>query len=74
MIYFPLRSCGWFAEMRVTWQLGVTSINALEERFVMITAGVIDLGAYAYNGHFRSRAISRVAGTVDRHGIVRERR
>lgn len=30
-------------------------MSALEERFVMTTAGVIDLGTFAYKAHFRSR-------------------
>jgi hypothetical protein len=29
MIYLALHSCDWFADMRVTWQVGVTSMNAL---------------------------------------------
>lgn len=24
-----LHACSWFADMRVTWQIGVTSMNAL---------------------------------------------
>jgi hypothetical protein len=29
MIYMALHSCHWFVDMRVTWQIGVTAINAL---------------------------------------------
>jgi hypothetical protein len=56
MIYLALHSCDWFADIRVTWQIGVTSMNALEERFVMIKAGVIGLGLSlirAATGHVR---------------------
>lgn len=45
--------------MRVTWEIGVTSMNALEERFVMIKAGVIDLKAFAYKDRYLPKAVSR---------------
>jgi len=48
MIYYALHSFDWLADIRVTWQIGVTSVSALEERFVMTAAGVVDLGTFAY--------------------------
>lgn len=42
-----LRRCGRFVDMRVTWQIGVTSMNALGGAVVMITSGAIELWAFA---------------------------
>lgn len=46
MIYMALHSCDWFDDMRVTWQIGVTSMNALGGEFCDDRGGGIELRVF----------------------------